>query len=193
VVQLAETIWGDVLLDQMKEVLSGACCAVSGNWEMAAIPLAKAYNAGCREPLCQRWYAMTLISLHRFAEAARVLEEWIAAEPGHSEAHSLLFAIKHPEQFGDMLATISPAGNRYDDSGDTEIFETKIHIGTLETDEIASDDIQESAIAIKEMISASGTFGQHPEVPQPIESMLKVAGFDIDDIDFDSKHASIVR
>lgn len=154
-IALAETIWGDMLLDQMKEVIGGACCAASGNWDMAAKPLANAYAAGCREPLCLRWYAVTLISLHRFAEAMRILEEWIALEPGNSEAHSLLYATKNPEQLVSLLSTIQSTGNRYDAPGETEIIETKIRVGTSNTDH---------AEAIKEMIGASGTFDLPHEV-----------------------------
>jgi len=107
--ELAAVIWGDVDLDLIRLVIQGACAAKAGQWNLALAPLAEAHQKGCRDTLCLRWYALTLLALQQFAPAIEILEQWLAIQPDNSEAKSYHAAAQHPEQFGEMLRRIRDA------------------------------------------------------------------------------------
>lgn len=86
-------------LDLMQDVLSGACRASAGAYEAAILPLEAAYADGCRDLLCLRWYALSLISLERFDDAIPIIEEWTASAPESKEAKAYLAAAKDPAHF----------------------------------------------------------------------------------------------
>ena len=107
--ELAAEIWGDVDLDLLRLVIRGACLAKTGRWDLAFAPLDEAHQQGCRDTLCLRWYALTLLALQQFKPAIEILEQWLAVQPENSEAKSYHAAAQHPEQFGEMLRKIRDA------------------------------------------------------------------------------------
>jgi len=106
---LAAEIWGDVNLDLIRLVISGACAAKTGRWDLALAPLTEAYQKGCRDILCLRWYALALLALQQFKPAIEILEQWLAVQPDNSEVKSYLAAARYPERFSDVLRRIRDA------------------------------------------------------------------------------------
>ncbi|GHT34395.1 hypothetical protein FACS189427_01630 [Planctomycetales bacterium] len=109
----AERVWNGEELDLIQDVLTGACRAAAGSPEAAVLPLEGAYNDGCRDILCLRWYAMTLIALNRFDDAVPVLEEWCAAAPNSGEAKTYLEGAKNPERFAVVLEKLRRSQNAF--------------------------------------------------------------------------------
>ena len=107
--ELAAEIWGDVDLDLIRLVLKGACTAKTGRWDNALAPLGEAHRQGCRDVLCLRWYALTLLALQQFQPAIGILEQWLAVQPDNSEAKSYLAAAQRPDQFDETLRRIRDA------------------------------------------------------------------------------------
>jgi len=107
--ELAAEICGDVDLDLIRLVLKGACIAKTGRWDNALAPLAEAHRQGCRDVLCLRWYALTLLALQQFRLASEILEQWLSIQPDNSEAKSYLAAAQRPDQFGETLTRIRDA------------------------------------------------------------------------------------
>lgn len=103
---LAAGIWGDAELDQMRNVVYGACRGTAGSWVEALGYIEKSYRSGTRDILCLRWYALSLLSSRRFNDAVQILEEWLEAEPGNQEALSFLAAARQPEHFAETLRKI---------------------------------------------------------------------------------------
>lgn len=107
--QYAALLWNGRDLAEMRGVVLGAVRAASGAWEAAALPLESAYVAGCRNILCLRWYALTLLALSRFEDALPVLEDWNRADPAGIEAKAYRFAASRPERFVETLREIQEA------------------------------------------------------------------------------------
>jgi tetratricopeptide (TPR) repeat protein len=107
--ELAADIWGDVDLDLIRLALKGACTAKAGNWDLAVEPLNEAYKKGCRDILCLRWYALSLLATQQFPPAIDILEQWLTVQPDNSEAKSYLAAAQRPDQFGETLQRIRDA------------------------------------------------------------------------------------
>jgi tetratricopeptide (TPR) repeat protein len=107
--ELAAELWGDDDLDLIRLALQGACTAKTGRWDLARIPLEEAHQKGCRDILCLRWYALTLLALQQFQPAIEILEQWLAVQPDNSEAKSYLAAAQRPEQFGETMKRIRDA------------------------------------------------------------------------------------
>ena len=107
--ELAAEIWGDVDLDLIRLSLKGACLAKTGRWDKALAPLSEAYQQGCRDALCLRWYALALLALQRFQPAIDILAQWLLVQPDNSEAKSYLLAAQRPEMFGETLKKIRDA------------------------------------------------------------------------------------
>jgi tetratricopeptide (TPR) repeat protein len=101
--EFASTIWGGNDLDQIREVITGACQGSVGNWEKAVLSLELAYLNGCRDVLCLRWYSLALLSLTRFNEAKIILEEWNLREPENKETQAFLSAVRQPEHFSEIV------------------------------------------------------------------------------------------
>ncbi len=104
--RLAGRFWGDRDLDLMRETLTGACQATGGTWPAALSSLENAYAQGCRDPLCLRWYSLSLLANLKFEEALPILREWLKVEPGNTEATSFLFAASNPEHFNIILQSL---------------------------------------------------------------------------------------
>jgi len=142
---LAAEIWGDVDLDRMRLVIQGACAAKTGRWDLALAPLKEAHEEGCRDVLCLRWYALTLLALQQFQPATAILEQWLAVQPDNSEAKSYRAAAQHPEQFGESLRRIRDAHLRSLGVMAKKIAPRKPNVRIDE--------------AVRDMIQSSGAFG----------------------------------
>jgi tetratricopeptide (TPR) repeat protein len=89
--------------EQLRNIVRGACNLLHGNIPGALPLLHKAYQDGCRDALCFRWYSMALITAKEFAAAETVLREWQQQEPQRAEIQQLLatIAIASQSQFAD--------------------------------------------------------------------------------------------
>jgi len=67
--------------EALRSAVRGASLAAKKNWIAARSYLEAAFDAGCRDPLCLRWSAVTAIALGNFGRAASALEEWRFAGP----------------------------------------------------------------------------------------------------------------
>ena len=104
--QFAAHYWGDADLDAIREVFTGACRATGGAWRAALVSLENAYNSGCRDSYCLRWYSLCLLSNLRFADACTILDEWLQVEPANFEAKTFRFAASQPDQFLEILEMV---------------------------------------------------------------------------------------
>ena len=168
--EFAATLWGDKELDQIREVLTGACRAAAGAWNAAAIPLESAYLGGCRDVLCLRWYALTLLALARFPEAIRILEEWLTADPTNSEASAFHFAASQPERFGEVME---------------QIHRTQMQALGVAVPKAGGRDHPDNSDAVREMIVASGAVPEKMGMPASLGVKLKSSGFDTETFEFE--------
>ncbi|MGL6225068.1 MAG: tetratricopeptide repeat-containing glycosyltransferase [Thermoguttaceae bacterium] len=104
--ELAAQYWGGAELDRIRTVMTGAIRGSSGAWTAALISLESAYEDGCRDPYCLRWYSLALLSNLKLTEALPILEEWLQVDPGNVEAQSFRFAASQPERFYEILSAI---------------------------------------------------------------------------------------
>ena len=169
--EFAAMLWGGEELDRIREVLTGACRATAGAWNAAEIPLESAYLSGCRDVLCLRWYAMTLLALARFPEARRILEEWLAMDPTNSEASAFHFAANQPEQFGEIME---------------QIYRTQMQ--TLGVNVLSPNKAHrpDNSDAVREMIVASGAVPEKMNIPPSLGVKLQNGGFDAETFELES-------
>ncbi|HEV2970379.1 MAG TPA: glycosyltransferase [Pirellulales bacterium] len=73
-------------LDVLRTAVRGACLAGKKEWNSARTFLQTAYDAGCRDLVCLRWLAVTLIACDQPSAAEPILRQWQAAAPGNLEA-----------------------------------------------------------------------------------------------------------
>jgi tetratricopeptide (TPR) repeat protein len=144
--ELAAEIWGDVALDWIRLVIKGACAAKSGRWDLALAPLEEAHKDGCRDTLCLRWYALTLLALQQFKQAIEILDQWLALQPDNSEAKSYRAAAEHPDRFSEALKRIRDSHLRSLGMIADKVAPRKPNVRIDE--------------AVREMIQASGTCGK---------------------------------
>jgi tetratricopeptide (TPR) repeat protein len=79
--------------EALRSAVRGACLAAQRNWIPARAYLDAAWQAGCRDVVCLRWLAVTLLALGE-AEAARpVLAAWSEIDPHSREVKRYLAAI----------------------------------------------------------------------------------------------------
>jgi tetratricopeptide (TPR) repeat protein len=148
--EFASTIWGGNDLDQIREVITGACQGSAGNWVKAVLPLELAYLNGCRDLLCLRWYSLALLSLTRFNEAKVVLEEWNQREPENKEAQAFLSAVRQPERFGEIVRQFRDNQIKILGISKPEILGRHFTKSTRKPNKMIEN-------AIREMISSSGS------------------------------------
>lgn len=78
----------------LRSAVRGACQAARENWIPALAYLETAHAAGCRDPLCLRWFAITLLASGNKPQAEAILAEWKIAEPHNAEVDLYLQAAK---------------------------------------------------------------------------------------------------
>ena len=71
----------EALRDALRDAIRGACLGSQNNWPAAKAYLQAAFRAGCRDPICFRWYTLTMLALGDHAAALQVLELWRKADP----------------------------------------------------------------------------------------------------------------
>ncbi len=86
--------------EALRSAIRGACLAVSKNWIAANAYLKTAYSAGCRDPICLRWYAISLLSSGEHQQALQVIEQWRSAEPNNAEVVKLQQAAQEQSAAG---------------------------------------------------------------------------------------------
>lgn len=82
----------EVFLDMVR----GGCFAARKNWDAAMGYLQSAYLAGCQDPICLRWLAITLITNGHAEVALPVVQAWLKQEPDNPEAQACLEFAVHP-------------------------------------------------------------------------------------------------
>ena len=97
-------------LELLRDVVRGASKAARQEWQPALGLLQGAYVSGCRDPLCLRWLAVTLLSNGQTEGAEPILRQWLQLEPDNAEARTYLGALiqedtRHVSQF------VDPAGS----------------------------------------------------------------------------------
>ncbi len=81
----------------LQDAIRGACKAVNQEWAAALAHLQAALAAGCNDPICLRWLAVTLLSNGQLEAAAPVLQLWQQVEPANVELQAYLDVIKQQE------------------------------------------------------------------------------------------------
>jgi len=76
--------------ESLRTAVRGACLAAKRNWLAAQAYLHAAYKSGCRDPICLRWYAVTLLSTGEVGTAEPILHQWLQREPRNLEARRYL-------------------------------------------------------------------------------------------------------
>jgi len=84
----------------LAEAVRGACRAAAKEWTAALALLQGAYVAGCRDPLCLRWLAVTLLSNGAVEAAAPVLDEWQQADPLNPEVQTYVEVLREHRATG---------------------------------------------------------------------------------------------
>jgi len=92
------------------DAVRGACRAARQDWLAALGYLQSAYVAGCRDPLCLRWLAVTLVANAQTAAAEPILREWLCLEPHNIEAQKHLAAMNQPDHPDQASPAEPPTG-----------------------------------------------------------------------------------
>jgi len=104
------------------EAVRGACEATAEHWTAALAHLQGAYVAGCRDPLCLRWLAVTLLSNGAVEAAAPVLDEWEQADPLNPEVQRYLEVLRGHRVAGGSSGALNGApAQRPDGSPDAAV------------------------------------------------------------------------
>lgn len=81
----------------LRDAVRGACRAARKEWLPALGFLQSAYALGCRDPICLRWLAVTLLANGQGDAAGPVLREWQTREPNNAEVRAYLEALEQQE------------------------------------------------------------------------------------------------
>ncbi len=132
---------GHLGITEHKEALTsavrGACLASKENWLPANAYLKTAFDAGCRDVVCLRWYAVALLRQGLVNEAKVVLAEWEAVDAHDAELKSYLAMIApaapeatQDEPAGEATpAAALPPGTRLDGKAAVRPHLARTHLG----------------------------------------------------------------
>jgi len=81
--------------DALRSAIRGACLAAANNWIAAKAYLNTAYRAGCRDPICLRWFATTLLAAGEVDDARPIVEQWTQIEPTNATAQQFQAALQN--------------------------------------------------------------------------------------------------
>jgi tetratricopeptide (TPR) repeat protein len=84
--------------DALRSAVRGACYAGKKNWLAAKSYLETAYGHGCRDTICLKWLAGTLLASGQIQAARPILEEWGAADPRNPEPMRVLKSIEEQKR-----------------------------------------------------------------------------------------------
>ncbi len=76
--------------DSLRSAIRGACLANQNNWPAAKAYLQAAFRAGSRDPICLRWYIVTLLSVGDPSLARKALDEWKKIDLASTKLHEYL-------------------------------------------------------------------------------------------------------
>ena len=76
------------------DAVRGAAKAAMQDWLPALSCLQRAYVAGCCDPLCLKWLAVTLLANGQTWAAEPILREWLGREPENAEVQAYLAALE---------------------------------------------------------------------------------------------------
>ncbi len=102
---------GPAELTAFQDAVRGAFKAAANESTAALGLLQSAYAAGCRDPLCLRWLAMTLLAGGQVEAAEPVLRDWQTAEPGNPELRVYLEGVQRIKS-APASETLDIAGRR---------------------------------------------------------------------------------
>ncbi len=91
--------------EPLHNALRGACKGADEDWTPALAYLQSAYVAGCSDPICLRWLAVTLLSNAQIEAAEPVLLDWQKVEPANIELQAYLAALKQQKAAASQPAT----------------------------------------------------------------------------------------
>ncbi len=87
--------------EAMEQAIRGACKATDGHWVAALGHLQSAYLLGCRDPICLKWLAVTLLSHGQWQAASPIVQQWLHQEPQNAEAQAYQSAIERQAWAGE--------------------------------------------------------------------------------------------
>lgn len=102
---------GPAELAAFEDAIRGACKAAANESVAALGYLQSAYVAGCRDPLCLRWLAMTLLGAGQVEAAEPVLRDWQSVEPHNPELRVYLDGVQRIKS-APPSETLDTAGRR---------------------------------------------------------------------------------
>lgn len=76
----------------LRGAVRGACLAARQDWIEALGFLQAAHEAGCRDPICLRWLAISLLASGKTTAAEEILRQWSFVDPRSSELQAYLAA-----------------------------------------------------------------------------------------------------
>jgi hypothetical protein len=79
--------------EALRSAVRGACLAAKQDWPAALTYLQTAHEAGCRDIICLRWLAITLMAMGNSTAAEEILGEWNAVDPRSSELQMYMSAV----------------------------------------------------------------------------------------------------
>jgi tetratricopeptide (TPR) repeat protein len=82
-----------VSADPLRTAIRGACLAADQQWTTALAHLRSAHESGCRDPICLRWLASSLIASGDMEAARPILQQWLTAAPESPEPARLLASL----------------------------------------------------------------------------------------------------
>jgi tetratricopeptide (TPR) repeat protein len=96
--------------DSLRSAIRGACLANQNNWPAAKAYLQAAFRAGSRDPICLRWYIVTLLSVGDPSLAKNALEEWKKVDPASTKLQQYLNQATSRAMDRTAQVRVDPAG-----------------------------------------------------------------------------------
>jgi tetratricopeptide (TPR) repeat protein len=96
--------------EALRHAIEGAAKAARKDWLPALGLLQSAHAAGCREPFCLKWLAVTLLSNGQIEAARPVLDEWLQLEPNSAELWAYREAVDGQPRAAEPAAALPAAG-----------------------------------------------------------------------------------
>ncbi len=92
--------------EPLRNAIRGACRAARQEWAEALEFLQRAWQAGCRDPICLRGLVQARLAMGRTEGLESLLAQWGAAEPGSAEVEAYRQALV----CGEHTAVVAPPG-----------------------------------------------------------------------------------
>lgn len=99
----------------LRSAVRGGSLASQKNWLSSRSHLQTAYDAGCRDPLCMRWFGVSLLAMGATSRANDIFLEWSKLAPTNPEPRQYLEAMIEPS-IQQTVATDVAAGTDSENS-----------------------------------------------------------------------------